>query len=240
MTHCRASLLIVACVVLGLGCPSCVLSAPPLLLAESNPGRAEVEYVLEYYTALRSLSAEALQQERTQQEQAFAYTQSSLDRLRLICVLSVSATSLADVTQALALLQVYLQVPESQPASLQGLAMLLWQMLHNQEQRDVYAALNKKLQDSLIQQEKTLVAQQHMQHKLQEELSNQKLLTNAAQKQLQDAVHEKERQSAVQRQLNKKLQDEKKNVRKLQEKIEQIQDIEKSLMERERTDNKGT
>ena len=59
-------------------------------------------------------------------------------------------------------------------------------------------------------------------------------------KRLQEALSEKERQLASQQELNKKLQDERKNVKRLQEKIEKIKDIEKSLIEREHKDNKGT
>jgi hypothetical protein len=36
------------------------------------------------------------------------------------------------------------------------------------------------------------------------------------------------------------LQDERRNVKRLQEQIERIKDIEKSLIEREQKDNKGT
>jgi hypothetical protein len=36
------------------------------------------------------------------------------------------------------------------------------------------------------------------------------------------------------------LQDERKNVKRLQEQIERIKDIEKGLIEREQKDNKGT
>ncbi len=66
------------------------------------------------------------------------------------------------------------------------------------------------------------------------------MLHNSLGKQLQEALSEKERQFATQQQLNKKLQDEKKNVKRLQDKIEKIKDIEKSLIEREQRDNKGT
>jgi predicted transcriptional regulator len=53
-------------------------------------------------------------------------------------------------------------------------------------------------------------------------------------------LNEKERQFAVSRYLDKRLQDERRNVKRLQEQIERIKDIEKSLIEREQKDNKGT
>jgi hypothetical protein len=75
---------------------------------------------------------------------------------------------------------------------------------------------------------------------LQDDLSTQKVLYSIINKQLQEALNEKERQLVSKEQINKKLQDERRNVKRLQEKIEKIKDIEKSLMEKEHTDNKGT
>jgi cell division protein FtsX len=57
---------------------------------------------------------------------------------------------------------------------------------------------------------------------------------------LQETLNEKERQFEVSRYLDKRLQNERRNVRKLEEQIERIKDIEKSLIEREQKDNKGT
>lgn len=239
MTCYKVLLGIIACLVLSLVCPRGVLSATsPQIPERTDPG--EVERLLEYYAGLRGLSVEALQYERRQREMAFAHSRSHEDRLRLICVLSAADTSAADTTQALTLLQEYFQDPGTLSVPMQTLAMLLWQVLNGREQLAMYVELNKKLQETLTQQEKHLATQQQLQQKLLEDLSHQKTLNTAVQKQLHDAVNAKERQRLLQRQLHKKLQDEKKNVRKLQEKIEKIQDIEKSLIERERTDNKGT
>lgn len=230
---------IIAGMVSGMVCPPYVVAAPPVQLAQGS-GAGEVERLFEYYAGLRSLSGEALQRERSEQEQAFAQNRSHFDRLRLVCVLSVLNATGGEIARAVALLHDYFQDQEPQPTSLQALATLLWQVLHSEEQLRAYAEFNKKLQDSLSQHEKHLAMQQQTQQKLQDELASQRALTHAAQRQLQEAVSAKERHSALQRQLTKKLQDEKKNVRKLQEKIDKIQDIEKSLLEREQPDNKGT
>ena len=63
---------------------------------------------------------------------------------------------------------------------------------------------------------------------------------NNISKKLQEILNDKERQFAVSRYLDKRLQDERRNVKRLQEQIERIKDIEKSLLEREQKDNKGT
>ena len=82
--------------------------------------------------------------------------------------------------------------------------------------------------------------QQQLNKKLQTELDVQKSLSHTLSKQLQGAVRDTERQLIAQQQLNRKLQDERKNVRRLQEKIEKIKDIEKSFIEKEHTNDKGT
>ena len=82
--------------------------------------------------------------------------------------------------------------------------------------------------------------QQKIIKKLQDDLALQKALYSTINKQLQEALSEKERQLISKEQINKKLQDERKQVKKLQDQIERIKDIEKSLIEREHTGNKGT
>jgi hypothetical protein len=98
----------------------------------------------------------------------------------------------------------------------------------------------KQLQEALRDQERQLGAQQQLNKKLQTDLEAQKSLAHSLSKQLQEALSDKERELIAQQQLSKKLQDEKRNVRRLQEKIEKIKDIEKSLIEKEHTNDKGT
>ena len=96
------------------------------------------------------------------------------------------------------------------------------------------------LKKDLAEKEHQLAEQQEIIKKLQDDLGAQKILYNNISKKLQETLNEKERQFSVSRYLDKRLQDEIKNVKRLQEQIERIKDIEKSLIEREQKDNKGT
>jgi hypothetical protein len=100
--------------------------------------------------------------------------------------------------------------------------------------------LIKQLQEALYDKERQLSAQQQLNKKLQTDLEAQKSLTHNLGKQLQEALSDIERQLLAQQQLSRKLQDERRNVRRLQEKIDKIKDIEKSLIEKEHTNDKGT
>jgi chromosome segregation ATPase len=112
--------------------------------------------------------------------------------------------------------------------------------MENKPYRSAYEARIHNLKKDLAEKEHQLTEQQQTIKKLQEELTTQRTLNTNINKRLQEILTEKERQFAVSRYLDKRLQDEIKNVKRLQEQIERIKDIEKSLIEREQKDNKGT
>jgi hypothetical protein len=203
-------------------------------------GETEVERFFHYVGHLRALPREALQHEHTQQEAAFAHDHSAASRLRLALLLSLPDTSFTNTTQALQLLQDYLKEPEQQPAHLHELAALLFTCITNNKHTYIYESLVQQLQAELSGKEHQLMTQQQLNQKLRNDLEAQKALVHSLNKQLQEALSDRERRLVAQQQLNKKLQDEKKHVKRLQEQIEKIKDIEKSLIERENTDNKGT
>jgi hypothetical protein len=200
----------------------------------------EGERFFQYFAYIRALPREALRQEMARQEVAFAQSHSDEDRLHLALLLSLPDTDFGNRLYALELLQAYLNEPEQPHTRSLDIAVFLGTFIHTQKQNDAYESLAKQLQETLNDKERELVAQQQINKKLRDELDTQRSLHNSLGKQLQEALGEKERQLAAQQQLNKKLQDEKKNVKRLQEKIEKIKDIEKSLIEREQRDNKGT
>ena len=119
-------------------------------------------------------------------------------------------------------------------------AVFLMTFMENKTYRSTYESRIHDLKKDLAEKEHQLVEQQQTIRKLQEDLGVQRALHNNVSKKLQEILNEKERQSAVSRYLDKRLQDERRNVKRLQEQIERIKDIEKSLIEREQKDNKGT
>lgn len=200
----------------------------------------EVERFFQYVAHIRALPREALQREYAQQESAFVHSRSAADRLRFVLLLSVPDTAFANTTYARALLQDYLNEPMQSHAQLREIAAFLLTFIHNQQPDKRSESLIRQLQEALRDTEHQLVTQQQLNHKLQTEFEAQKSLAHMLSKQLQEALSDRERQLIAQQQLNKKLQDERKNVKKLQEKIEKIKDIEKSLIEKEHTNDKGT
>jgi len=201
-----------------------------------------MEQFFQYFARLRALSREALQREYAQQERAFVHSRSAVDRLRLVLLLSLPDTDFANTAYARELLQEYLNEPTQSQAQFREIAVFLWTFIQNKKPDEVLSEplSAKQLQEALHNQERQLVTQQQLNKKLQTDLEAQKSLAHSLSKQLQEALSDKERQLIAQQQLSKKLQDEKKNVRRLQEKIEKIKDIEKSLIEKEHTNDKGT
>jgi len=220
----------------GLGC---VAPAPqPTVITRTED--AEGERFFRYFAYVRSLAPEALQREYTQQEAAFAQSRSPEDRLRLALVLSMPDTPFGNRLYALELLHAALNEPEQPHTRFLDIAALLVTFIQSPKQDNAYELLARRLQSELRDQARQLTSQQQLQKKLQEELDARRAAVHQLTRQLQDALGEQTRHLSTQQQLQKKLQEERKNVKKLQEKIEKIKDIERSLIERDQRDNKGT
>lgn len=239
MKHPTTSLMIVICL-LALVCYMSCTAVPAQPRVFQPLAETEVERFFHYFGRIRALPREALQREYAQQEAAFAHDQSDAGRLRLVLLLSLPETDFGNTTYALRLLQDYLNEPEPHHVQFREIAALLYTCIHSNNQTHMYESLLKQWQAELSGKEHQLVAQQQINRKLQDELEAQRALAHSLSKQLQEAVSERERHMVSQQQLSKKLQDERRNVKRLQEQIEKIKDIEKSLMEREQRDNKGT
>jgi len=220
-------------------CVSCAVPAPSVRAVERAEA-TEIERFFQYFVVLRSLPPEALSREYARQEAAFAQSHSVEDRLRLVLLLSLPDTEFGNRLYALELLQAYLNEPEPHPTGLIDVAVFLMTFMENKTYRSAYESRIHDLKKDLAEKEHQLAEQQQTIKKLQEDLGVQRILQNNISKKLQEILNDKERQFAVSRYLDKRLQDERRNVKRLQEQIERIKDIEKSLIEREQKDNKGT
>jgi hypothetical protein len=230
---------IATCVCAIMYCVSCALPARPVRAVE-GPKTTEIERLFQYFVSLKALPLDALSQEYARQEAAFAQSHSAEDRLRLVLLLSLPDTAFENRLYAFELLQAYLNEPEPHPAGLMDVAVFLMTFMENKTYRSAYETRIHTLKKDRAEKEHQLAEQQQIIKKLQEDLGAQRLLNNSTSKKLQETLNEKERQFAVSRYLDKRLQDERRNVKRLQEQIERIKDIEKSLIEREQKDNKGT
>jgi hypothetical protein len=230
---------IATCLLVLVWCANCAVPVPPSTVPERVEA-TEGEHFFQYFAYIRGLPREALRQEYARQEVAFAQSHSDEDRLRLALLLSLPETDFGNRLYALELLQAYLNEPEQPHTRSLDIAVFLMTFIHTENQNNAYESLAKRLQEALNEKERELASQQQLSKKLQDELDMQRSLHNSLGKQLQEALSDKEHQLAMQHQLNKKLQDERKNVKRLQDKIEKIKDIEKSLIEREQRDNRGT
>jgi len=220
-------------------CVSCAVPAPPVRAVE-RPEATEIERFFQYFVSLRTLPLDALSHEYARQEAAFAQSHSAEDRLRLVLLLSLPNTDFGNRRYALELLQAYLNEPESHPTGFMDIAVFLVTFMENKTYLSTYESRIYDLKKDLAEKEHQLVEQQQVIKKLQDDLGVQRNIYNNINKKLQETLNDKERQFAVSRYLDKRLQDERRNVKRLQETIERIKDIEKSLIEREQKDNKGT
>jgi DNA repair exonuclease SbcCD ATPase subunit len=230
---------IATCLCTIMSCVSCAVPAPPVRVVERAEA-TEIERFFQYFVYLRSLPPEVLGREYARQEAAFAQSHSAEDRLRLVLLLSLPDTDFGNRLYALELLQAYLNGPEPRPTDFMDIAVFLVTFMENKAPHNSYESRVYHLKKDLAEKEHQLAEQQKTIKKLQDELVVHRVLHNNINKKLQETISERERQLATSQHLNKKLQDEKRNVKRLQEKIEKIKDIEKSLHEREHTDNKGT
>jgi hypothetical protein len=190
--------------------------------------------------SLRALPPEALNREYARQEAAFAQSHSAEDRLRLVLLLSLPDTDFENRLYARELLQSYLNAPEPHPQGLTDVAVFFMTFMENKTSLSAYKSRIHNLRKDLAEKEHQLVEQQQTIKKLQEDLGVQRALHSNISRKLQETLSEKEQQFAVSRNLDRKLRDERRNVKRLEEQIEKIKDIEKSLIEREQKDNKGT
>lgn len=219
---------------------SCTVPAQTRTVLE-RVEETEMEPFFRYFGRVRALSGEALQREYAQQENAFGHGRGAAERLRLVLLLSLPDTGFANTTYALELLQEYLHEPAPSPAQWRDIAVFLWTFIHDKTPNAASSEpLIKQLQEELRDTERQFVIQQQLNTKLQTDLDAQKSLSHTLSKQLQEAVRDTERQLIAQQQLSRKLLDERRHVRRLQEKIEKIKDIEKSFIEKEHTNDKGT
>src|SRR5262245_14115366 len=220
-------------------CVSCAGPASSVRAIE-HAEATEIERFFQYFMFLRSLPSDALGREYARQEFAFAQSHRAEDRLRLVLLLSLPDTDFGNRLYALELLQAYVNESEPHATGLMDVAVFLMTFMENKTYRNAYDSRIHDLKKDLAEKEHQLVEQQQIIKKLQEDLGVQRIIHNNITKKLQEILDEKERQFAVSRYLDKRLQDERRNVKRLQEQIERIKDIEKSLIEREQKDNKGT
>ena len=220
-------------------CVSCAVPAPPVRAVEHTE-TTEIERFFRYFVFLRSLPLDVLSSEYARQEAIFAQSHSVENRLRLVLLLSLPDTDFGNRRYALELLRAYLDEPEPHPTGLMDVAVFLMTFMENKTYRSTYQLRIHNLKKDLAEKEHQLAEQQEIIKKLQDDLGSQKVLYNNISKKLQETLNEKENQFALSRYLDKRLQDERRNVKRLQEQIERIKDIEKSLIEREQKDNKGT
>jgi DNA repair exonuclease SbcCD ATPase subunit len=230
---------IATCVCVIMSCVSCAVPTPAVRTVQPIEAPA-IERFFQYFVSLRALPPEALNREYAEQEAAFAHSHSAEDRLRLVLLLSLPDTDFANRLYALELLQAYLNEPEPHPSGLTDVAVFLMTFMENKTSLSAYKSRIHDLKKDLAEKEHELAEQQQTIKKLQEDLAIQRTLHNNIHKKLQETLNEKERQFEVSRYLDKRLQNERRNVKRLEEQIEKIKDIEKSLIEREQKDNKGT
>jgi hypothetical protein len=121
---------------------------------EARRQRSEVDDLLAYFQYVRKLSAAELGREHDTVRQAFLYSRSDFDRVRLAVLLSLPATAVTDEQRALELLD---PVAKNPAAKLGPLAVLLAANLHERKRLDASAqGLQQKL-DALMLLERNMI-----------------------------------------------------------------------------------
>jgi len=115
---------------------------------------AELERLLDYFRALRRLSAAELAREHESARAAFMRTRSDYDRVRLALLLSLPNTPFNDEGRVLELLEPMLRTPGSM---LQGLANLVHAMVYEQRRLEQNMAKLQEKLDALKSLERKLL-----------------------------------------------------------------------------------
>jgi DNA repair exonuclease SbcCD ATPase subunit len=230
---------IATCVCVIMSCVSCAVPTPAVRTVQPIEAPA-IECFFQYFVSLRALPPEALNREYARQETAFAQSHSAEDRLRLVLLLSLPDTAFENRPYALELLQAYLNESEPHLTGLTDVAGFFMTFMENKTSLSTYKSRIHDLKRGLAEKEHQLAEQQQTIKKLQADLESQRIIHSNISKKLQETLNEKENQFAISRNLDRRLRDERRNVKRLEEQIERIKDIEKSLIERDQKDNKGT
>jgi hypothetical protein len=114
----------------------------------------ELERLLDYFRTLRRLSAAELAREHESARATFLRTRSDYDRVRLALLLSLPNTSFNDEGRALELLEPMLRTPGS---LLQGLAVLIYVMAHEQRRLEQNVGKLQEKLDALKSLERKLL-----------------------------------------------------------------------------------
>jgi hypothetical protein len=126
----------------------------PKTRPEARRQHSEVDDLLAYFQYIRKLSATELGREHDTVRQAFLYSRSDFDRMRLAVLLSLPGAAVTDEQRALELLDPVAKNPVSK---LGPLAMLLASNLHERKRLDASAqGLQQKL-DALMLLERNMI-----------------------------------------------------------------------------------
>ena len=121
---------------------------------EARRQHSEVDDLLAYFQYVRKLSAAELGREHDTVRQAFLYSRTDFDRMRLAVLLSLPATAVTDEQRALELLDPVAKNPASKLAPL---ALLIASNLHERKRLDASAqGLQQKL-DALMLLERNMI-----------------------------------------------------------------------------------
>jgi hypothetical protein len=126
----------------------------PKARPDARRAHSEVDDLLVYFQYLRKMSTADLAREHDAVRQAFLYSRTDFDRMRLAVLLSLPGTSVTDEQRALELLE---PVARNQSAKLGPLAVLLASNLHERKRLDASAqGLQQKL-DALMLLERNMI-----------------------------------------------------------------------------------
>jgi hypothetical protein len=126
----------------------------PARAPEARRPQSEVNDLLAYFQYVRKLSSAELGREHDTVRQAFLYSRTDFDRMRLALLLSLPGTSVSDEQRALELLEPVTRNPGSRFAAL---AALVASNLHERKRLDASAqGLQQKL-DALMLLERNMI-----------------------------------------------------------------------------------
>jgi hypothetical protein len=126
----------------------------PKTRPDARRAHSEVDDLLSYFQYVRKMPAAELGREHDAVRQAFLYSRTDFDRMRLAVLLSLPGTPVTDEQRALELLD---PVARNQGAKLGPLAMLLASNLHERKRLDASAqGLQQKL-DALMLLERNMI-----------------------------------------------------------------------------------
>ncbi len=184
------------------------------MTANSSEERPTVNELLEYFSSISTLTNHEIKKELQHMERLYAQTQGHASAFRLSLILILPNTDVQNESKAIEILE-NMSFPAPYDVDYKNFSTLLKTVIReNQKNKILYQISHNRL-NALIK-----------------EKNKKEVLLKETQEKLQDAINKFNKHNALFKKINQELHEKEQAVQNLQNKIEELKAIEKSINKR--------